>query len=81
MKHNKLCRANTGLTNRLPRLVTQVECVFVQNNISFMWRNKRAWYLVNTAIPSLPMTGLVDFHSFLLENISSTLATRGNYSL
>jgi len=29
MEHNKLCRANAGRTNRLPRLVKHVECAFV----------------------------------------------------
>jgi len=47
MEHNKLCRATTGPINQLPRLATHAEVAFVHRKVSFMYRKKRAWYLVN----------------------------------
>jgi len=73
MKHNKLCCANAGRTNRLPRLITHVEFAFVHDN-GFNHVSKQTCLVPRQhAIHSLPKAGIIGLHSFSLENFSSTV--------
>jgi len=76
MEHNKLCRANAGRNNRLPRLVTQVESAFFSQH-GFIHVPKETF----TCHILFAQDGHIWFAQLLLENFSSTLASPGNYPL